>query len=704
MRSLLRTFIAGCLTAAVAFAARGDAQSPAQGQSQPGQPDQQAAPEPSQTPTFRAGINFVRVDVIVSDRSGNAVADLKQSDFEVVEDGKPQSIETFKLINLEGGSAPTPEGPPRQIRNDADEESEAARDDVRLFGIFLDDYHVRVGASVTVRDPLTRFIETQLGPSDMVGVMHPLTPLDSIRMTRNRSSITGAIQQFRGRKGNYTPENEFEQRYMYYPAETVERIRNEVSLSALKALIVHMGGLKEGRKALILVSEGYSNVLPPQLRDQVAGVPGSGNPNQGNPTAGLNDPNEQRYAFFASQDLEFYMQGVWEAASQNNVAIYTVDPRGLAAFEFDVDQGVGIETDRQFLAATTNTLRDMAVQTDGRAILNRNDLDIGMKQILHDSSAYYLLGYNSNLTKSDGKFHAITVRVKRPGVQVRYRKGYWALTAENVAAVTAAKKPGAPPDVAAALATVNQPARARLVRTWIGTSRGENGKTKVTFVWEPAPKLPGERQPANSEQPSRVSLMALGADGSAYFRGRVPDVAVASLSPASGTAANGSATARGPSRVTFEARPGKMQLRVSVEGAASQVLDSEIREIAVPDLTSAGVVLGTPEVFRARTIRDYQQLKADPDAVPAATREFSRTERLFIRISAYGPAGSTPPVKARLLNRDGAAMTDLSVPALTAGADTAQIDVPVSGLAPGEYLVEITAGDARELVAFRLTA
>src|SRR5947207_15669664 len=92
-----------------------------------------------QPPVFRTGINFVRVDVIVSDRTGQAVTDLKQTDFEVTEDGKPQTIDAFKVITLDGGRVPTSDGPPRPIRSDADEEMEAARDDVRLFAIFLDE-------------------------------------------------------------------------------------------------------------------------------------------------------------------------------------------------------------------------------------------------------------------------------------------------------------------------------------------------------------------------------------------------------------------------------------------------------------------------------------------------------------------------------------------------------------------------------------
>src|SRR5215831_12304440 len=117
----------------------------AHGQQQPAQ-QQPPTADPNQPPIFRTGINFVRVDVIISDKTGNPVADLQQSDFDVTEDGKPQKIETFKLIKLDGGRGDSAKEPPREIRTDYDEEEEAARDDVRLFAVFLDDYHVRRGS------------------------------------------------------------------------------------------------------------------------------------------------------------------------------------------------------------------------------------------------------------------------------------------------------------------------------------------------------------------------------------------------------------------------------------------------------------------------------------------------------------------------------------------------------------------------------
>lgn len=680
-------------------------QPPQQQQAQP--QDQQQTPANQQQqppPVFRAGINYVRVDVIVTDKNGNQVATLQPGDFEVLEDGKPQKIETFKLVKLDGGVTEAAKEPPRQIRNDYDEESEAARDDVRLFAIFLDDYHVRRGTSMSVRNPVSRFIETQLGPSDMVGLMYPLESTASLRMTRNHEAIIKGIQQFQGRKYDYTPRNEFEERYAHYPTETVELIRNQVSLSAIKALIIHMGSLKEGRKALILVSEGYSNMLPPQMRSADSQFNGLGNPDAFNPLAGLNDPNEDRAAWSASLDLESDLREVYDAANRNNVSIYAVDPRGLPGFEFDINENVNITTDSKYLGATMDTLRELSENTDGRAIVNRNDLDVGMKQITRDSSAYYLIGYNSSQTPSDGKFHEIKVRVKRPGIQVRARKGYWALTAQETAKALAPPKPAPPKAVDAALESVSRTSRSAVVRTWVGTSRGENGKTRVTLVWEPVAKTPGDSGASRGGDPTRVSVMAVAPDGSPVFRGRVPDVALAANGGGSAASAGGKPPT-GPSRVTFDAPPGKVQLRLSVEGTASQVLDSEVREITVPDLTGGQTTLGTPQVFRSRTVREYQQIKTDPDAVPIAAREFTRTDRVLIRVPAYAASGA-PTLSVHVLNRTGQAMSELPVaPSPVEGEQ--QVELPLAGFAPGEYIVEIKAagdgGDVKELVGFRVT-
>ncbi|MGH9257369.1 MAG: VWA domain-containing protein [Vicinamibacterales bacterium] len=668
----------------------------------PAQPPEQTDAPPEQTdtpqqPTFRAGVNFVRVDAMVHDGKGQPVTDLSQADFEVLEDGKPQTIEQFRLVRVDGNPRPG-DPPPRELRNRIDEELEISRDDVRLFVFFFDDYHVRLGNSLAVKEPLVRFVQTQLRPNDVVGIMYPLTPLDGISFTRNMASVVSAIERFEGRKFDYRPRNLFEEQYARAPSEAVEQIRNQVVMTALRGLATRLGGLREGRKAIIYVSEGLTVMLPPQLRTADASLgPLGQNPGARNPMIGENNPREETAAWFAQSDLYSQLRDVFTAANRNNAAIYTLDPRGLAVFEFGIDEAVGPNQDRRALQMTQDTLRSIADETDGRAIVNRNDLGPGLAQIVRDSSYYYLMGYNSTLAPSDGKFHQITVRVRRRGVDVRSRKGYWALTAEDITRSTRVT-PDTPKPVQQALASIATSVQAgKYVRTWVGTARGEAGKTRVTLIWEPLPQPPGARR--DQPQPGRVSVIAAGLKGDLVFRGRSPDAALASTGAPTTPAAP---PASGPQRLTFDAPPGDLELRMSVEAAAGGgTLDSEIRTITVPDLTSPDAALSTPRVHRARTALDFRTVAGDANAVPAIGREFSRTERLLIRFDVYGNATPT----AVLLNRGGQKMADVPVTATTVGG-THQIDLSLASVATGEYLVEITVkgatGEAKELVPLRV--
>src|SRR6476660_2050995 len=187
------------------------AQQPPAGQPQPagqGAPPAQQGDQQQPPTTIRRGINYVSVDVIVTDKDGKPVMDLSQDDFAVAEDGKPQKVETFQIIKLDALET-MESGPPRPIRDDNDEEREAARPDVRLFVILLDDYHVQRGNDLSVKKPLIEFVQNQLAPADMVALMYPLTPISDLRFSRNRDASISAIEHFEGRKYNYTPRNEF---------------------------------------------------------------------------------------------------------------------------------------------------------------------------------------------------------------------------------------------------------------------------------------------------------------------------------------------------------------------------------------------------------------------------------------------------------------------------------------------------------------
>jgi VWFA-related protein len=662
-------------------------------------PAGQQAPAQPQQPPIRSGINFVRVDVIATDGKGEPILDLKPDEFSVTEDGKVQKIEQFSVVKIDA-VAQTENRPTSAIRSNYDEEREAARPDVRLFVLLLDDYHVRRGNDMAVRKPLVDFVQNQLDPADMVAVMYPLTPVADISFSRNRSALISAIEQFEGRKFDYRPRNPMEEQYAYYPAATVERIRNQVTMGALKGASVRLGGLREGRKSIIFVSEGFTTTLPAQLNDPIAAMPGVGNPvsRRPLPQTPATDAAATRADFMNSTDLLNEMRDVFDIANKQNTSIYPVDPRGLAAVEYGINEGVGQTMDRNHLNASLDTLRVLASNTDGRAIINRNDLAMGMKQIIRDSSAYYLIGYSSTPAPTDGKFHEIKVRVTRRGVDLRHRKGYWALTADDAARASAPAKPGAPPAVAAALNSIAEPERGRPARFWIGTSRGENGMTRVTFTWQAVAAAASAQASAN-DQAARILLVASTPDGRGLFKGRTPDDAAA----AAPAAAAGTTPAPVGGTVSFDAPPGQAQLRIVIEGVKGQVIDSVTRELTLPDFTRVQVSLATARVFRGRTVRDLANIRANPATPPTADREFSRTDRLLVRTEAYAPGGAVPAMTARLLNRSGAKMADLPV---QAQGSAGEVELPLSALPVGDYLIEVNAktetGAAQELVAFKV--
>ena len=243
------------------------------------------------------------------------------------------------------------------------------------------------------------------------------------------------------------------------------------------------------------------------------------------------------------------LREIYDTANRNNVAIYAVDPRGLPGFEFDINENIGLQTDSKYLTSTMDTLRTLAENTDGRAIVNRNDIAAGMKQITRDSSAYYLIGYNSAQAPTDGKFHEIKVRVKRPGVQVRARKGYWALNREEAARATAPAKPAVPKPVEAAIASGGRPAVARqrgaLVDRHVARRERQDARhLRLGAAAEGAGRSSARGAGARVADGDRAGRLAVIPRQGARRGARV-DVAVRGRR-------GGTSAARAPSRVTFD--------------------------------------------------------------------------------------------------------------------------------------------------------
>jgi VWFA-related protein len=597
-------------------------------------------------PTFRGGVNIVSVDVIVTDDAGNPITNLTREDFEIVEDGVPQVIEQFRPIDL-GGSPVADDRPLPAIGTREVEETEAARPDARLIAFFLSDYQVCWERQAEVRETLARFIRTGLRRGDLVAVFDPLVPVGAVLFTYDHEAVARAVAGFEARKGDYTPRNDMETEQWLVAnrmaenqgafVRQMEEIRAAVVRDALKALAVRLGSTREGRKSVVFVSEGF----PPGF---------------------ATDPRP--------------LQEITRDANRHNTSLYVLDPRGFAPGRLGLDA----RTVRPFCPgegnrAVQDTLRFLADETDGRAIVNTERLSDGLAQMMRDSSAYYLLAYVPARVHADGRFHEIDVRVKRRGAVVRGRKGYWALPTEATAV------PGAPtavaPAVLRALESLAAPTRdARPIRTWVGTARGSGSGTRVMIVWEPV-ALPTTA----AGQPARVSVVAADARGAIVYR-----------SPAGGRAG-------AERRFGFEAEHGPVEIRLLIEDADGRVLERDQRSVELAAATEAG--MSTPRVFRARTARDVQALAADADPLPVVGREFSRSERLVVRFDSYG-AGM--PV-ARLLDRRGAPLRALAVTPAAAGG-THAIDLALNALVAGEYVLEIAVpavpAATTELIAFRV--
>jgi hypothetical protein len=148
-------------------------------------------------------------------------------------------------------------------------------------------------------------------------------------------------------------------------------------------------------------------------------------------------------------------------------------------------------------------------------------------------------------------------------------------------------------------------------------------------------------------------------------------------------------------RIRFEAPPGTVRLLIVAENAKGSRIDHDESAIEVPDFTGAGPIVTAPAVFRGRTARDIQQIRAAADPIPVVTREFPRTDRLLVRFQAYAPGGTTPQLALRLLNNLGKKMSDLPAPTRLPDG-TFEVEMGLGSLAQGDYLVEIdaAAGDA----------
>jgi VWFA-related protein len=584
------------------------------------------APQAPQAPIFKAGTDLVRVDVTVTQRGDEPVADLHAEDFEITDDGVPQAVETLKFIQVDGTRQSNLDEP-LEIRSKQHALLEAAREDVRLFAIFLDDYHIAKRPEITLplREALTRFVN-QLGPNDLVALMEPLTTLYDLKYTRSKPELLNRIRNFEGRYGETFPVKSVIEEAQLSQRNWME-LRSGVTLSALKALATQMGGLRDGRKSILFFSQG------PGVR------PGS--------------PNDH------------LMQEIDEAASRGNVTIHAIDPRPLGSVGFGGD----------------NILRRLAGDTGGRAIVNTNNPMEQLASVMADASAYYLVGYTPTRRSHDGRFHEIKVRVKRRGVQVNARRGYWSASEKEMTAAAEAAATPVNVGLTTALSGLSDSVNTRAVSVWTGFAKADAGRTRVMFTWESNPT-------PSADKPARLEIQPVDDAGKETMPAQVIGGAPGEL----------------PLLARFDLAGGKHRLRFTALTAKGELIDRWVTTQVVPDFSGQPLVLSTPRMLRAKNMIELRAIEANPAASATASTRFGATDRILVEIECQAPDGQTPAITVELLNAKGDLLRALDSPPLVGGK--ARMPLPVSSLANSTYVLRIqaSAGEqaSEQWVAFRV--
>jgi hypothetical protein len=481
----------------------------------------------------------------------------------------------------------------------------------------------------------------------------------------------------------------------------IQRRREKRTLDALEDLVNHLGGVREERKAIITISDGWLLFRPnPNLQRRLnCQVPGKPeiyiDPATGKLTTkdNFSDPIpttlyecERDRMRLAQLDHDERFRRLLDLANRANASFYTIDPRGLPVFDTPMGPGplLAPSADSSQLRARTATLRTLAEATDGIAVVNNNDIDAGIRRIVDDLSSYYLLGYYSTNQKLDGRFRSIKVRVRRPAVEVRARRGYRAPTAEEVAAARRAPVDPVTPDATIATKAIDALSALRpdaQLRAYTAAVPRTPGPGKVMWVV-------GEIDSALARSPEwrtggEAEANVVGPDGAA--------VTSAKVAVASGAR---SFLLRIP--IDTEPLQGDYIVRLRVRSSNRGSLPiGEVMHVPLAETQGSRQAL----VFRRGPSTGTR-------FEPTADLRFRRTER--IRVEVPLPEDGAKP-GGRLLNKLGVAMElpvvvatrqDPSGPAWISG------ELALAPLAPGDYAIELGFADGstqrKAIAPFRL--
>jgi VWFA-related protein len=669
---------------------------------------------PSAPVVFRAAVDFVEVDATVTDARGDAVSDLTAADFEVFEDGTRQEIASFARVELPARPA-VPSVTAVVDPTILPDVQTNAPIEGGIYLIVLDDLHTGFGRTARVREIARQFIERAVGPGDVAAVVHTGHNEANQDFTGNRQLLLRAVDEFAGDKlrsatlvsleGVRPDPQTGELQLGEDMIKDVRAYRARSVMASIRQLSEFMAAIQGRRKVMVLFGEGIDYDI-----DNAIGPEGS--------TADV-IRDETRTAIASAQ--------------RGNVTIYSVDPRGVfdpvddlvqTASQFNRDsrgnpaaqriiemqelisRGVGRKpppveasgsTIQKEVRAQQNSLRALAQDTGGFATLNTNNFLRPFDRIVRENNAYYLIGYQPSNDERDGRRRKLEVRVKRPGLTVRARNGYLALRSGTPASSPAGDTAASP--VLEALGSP-LPVSGLPMRVFAAPFKGVMHRSTVTFAVELDPSAFNFAH-RNGRWVETLEIATVIVPAGGTPRPGDHSKKALALTPALYEAVK----SRGARIVGQTDLPsGRYQLRVAAVTsgrAGSTVYDLEVPDYSTAPLALSGLVLTSDDSLQTPTMPLGIQAPTFSDGPPAATRSFSRTDRLTVFGEVYDNArtGAAHEVSITTTLRSATGgilrtttgLGSSSEPAARSAVYRFSARLPLADLTPGLYAIRVEA-------------
>ena len=389
-----------------------------------------------QNPTFRVQVDLVTNDIVVRDDKGNFIPDLKQDEFEVFEDGIKQDITQMTVVTggrvtnvLAPPPPPPPEGiilPPSRPKTDVSG---------RIFLFFVDDLHLQFHNTGRVRQLFQKIAKELVHDGDMFGIVSSGPSSIAVDMTYDKARLDEAIKKIAG--------NELKPTDIINGASGAEgpsevRYRAHVAFSTVNDLLNNLESVHNRRKALVYVSDGYDfnpfqdarlGLMEPNspfAQNEFARSQNQAQQQNSDGTSTGTDPftsQQKQSETFADADLARELGELTRQANRANVTMYTIDPRGLVGMG-DIDEQVDPRQWSEYVRKSQDSLRVIAEETGGIAVVNQNDFSKALKRIDAEASDYYVLGYYSKNPDRTRRRRQVEVKVVRKGATVWFRKEY----------------------------------------------------------------------------------------------------------------------------------------------------------------------------------------------------------------------------------------------------------------------------------------